>query len=122
MIIGKFKNADGGRMTGHLDTISGTIGLTFTPNSKGADYTVTTSTGCEAGAAWKKTSKDDKAYVSVKLDGPFLPAPLTPRCSPSRTARTASCGTAPVHRFRTLVPARPGPRRSLHRRREIRRR
>jgi len=30
----------------------------------------------EVGAAWKKTSKAGKAYLSVKLDSPFLPEPV----------------------------------------------
>ena len=30
----------------------------------------------EIGAAWKKTSKKGKAYLSVKLDGPTLTVPI----------------------------------------------
>ena len=30
----------------------------------------------ELGAAWRKTSKKGKAYLSVKLDGPTLAAPI----------------------------------------------
>ena len=77
MIIGKFQNAENGRIVGELDALlAGTRMLSFEPNSKGADYTVLTGTGCEVGAAWKKTSKDGKAYISVRLESPFLPAPL----------------------------------------------
>ena len=78
MIIGKFQNAQDGRITGTIDTVSGKVELTFTPNEKGADYTITTETGCEAGAAWKKTSRSDKAYISVRLDSPFLRMHLQP--------------------------------------------
>jgi uncharacterized protein (DUF736 family) len=35
-----------------------------------------TDNGCEAGAAWKKTSKDGSHYLLVKLDSPFLLAPI----------------------------------------------
>ncbi len=28
--------------------------------------------GCELGAAWEKTSKDDKPYLSVSFSGPFV--------------------------------------------------
>ena len=43
---------------------------------KGADYQVTLD-GIEVGAAWKKTGRESgKAYLSVKLDSPFLPAPV----------------------------------------------
>lgn len=30
----------------------------------------------EVGAAWQKTSKENKPYLSVKLDGPMLVAPI----------------------------------------------
>jgi uncharacterized protein (DUF736 family) len=76
MIIGKFTSKDDGQLEGFLDTISGDVGLKFTPNTKGANYTVTTDNGCEAGAAWKRTTNDGKDYVSVRLDSPFLPAPI----------------------------------------------
>ena len=33
--------------------------------------------GVEVGAAWKRTGKESgKAYLSVKLDSPFLPVPV----------------------------------------------
>ena len=78
MIIGKFQNTENGRIAGELDTLLvGRVKLTFEPNARGADYTVMTETGCEAGAAWKKTSKDGgTAYLSVRFDSPFLPASL----------------------------------------------
>lgn len=30
----------------------------------------------EIGAAWKKTSREGKPYLSVRIDGPTLPAPI----------------------------------------------
>src|SRR5216683_6829515 len=77
MIIGKLENQANGRITGKLDALLvGCIPLTFEPNSKGADYTVQTETGCEVGAAWKKTSKDgSKTFISVRLDSPVLTKP-----------------------------------------------
>lgn len=30
----------------------------------------------EIGAAWKKTSREDRAYLAVKLDDPSFPAPI----------------------------------------------
>jgi uncharacterized protein (DUF736 family) len=88
MIIGKFQNAENGRITGELDALlAGRMKLTFEPNTKGADYTVMTETGCEAGAAWKKTSKDSKKeFVSVKLDSPLLPTPLNAALFPAKEA------------------------------------
>jgi hypothetical protein len=36
-----------------------------------------TETGCEVGAAWNKTArKTGKAYISARLDSPFLSKPL----------------------------------------------
>ena len=75
MIIGQFTPAKGG-YTGSLVTLTHHGKLTFTPNPKGADFTVTLD-GFEVGAGWKKTSREKgTAYVSVKLDSPFLPAPV----------------------------------------------
>jgi len=86
MIIGKFQNAENGRITGELDALLvGRVKLTFEPNTKGADYTVQTETGCEVGAAWKKTSKEgDKPYISVRLDSPFLPKPINAALFPAK--------------------------------------
>jgi uncharacterized protein (DUF736 family) len=33
-------------------------------------------TETEVGAAWKKTSREDRDYLSLKLDDPSLPAPI----------------------------------------------
>ena len=70
MIIGKFENSENGRITGELDALlADTKPLLFVPNSNGPDYIVLTETACEAGAAWKKTSKDGKKeFVSVRLE------------------------------------------------------
>ena len=75
MIIGNFnKQAKG--YVGDLITLTHRGKLIFTPASKGADYQVTLD-GIEVGAAWKKTGKESgKAYLSVKLDSPFLPTPV----------------------------------------------
>jgi uncharacterized protein (DUF736 family) len=76
MIIGKFESAEDGAFEGFIQTICAGMDLKLIPNTKGADYTVTTDFDCEAGAAWKRTSNDGKEYVSVRLDSPFLPAPI----------------------------------------------
>jgi uncharacterized protein (DUF736 family) len=77
MIIGKFSKGEGGKLTGFIDTIHGDIGLTFVPQTKGAAFQIVTDQGCEAGAAWNKTSSGGKAFVSVKLDSPMLPTPIS---------------------------------------------
>jgi uncharacterized protein (DUF736 family) len=79
MIIGKFQTNSDGKIVGDLQALGlGTVNLTFTPNEKGADYTVTFSElGIEAGAAWKKTSREGgKEFLSVKLDSPALAKPI----------------------------------------------
>ena len=75
MIIGTFTQTDQG-FSGKLVTLTLSQDVTFEPASKGADYRVTIG-GAEVGAAWKRTGKESgKAYLSVKLDSPFLPAPV----------------------------------------------
>jgi uncharacterized protein (DUF736 family) len=73
MIIGTFTKKNEG-YTGKLVTLTHKETLTFEPAPKGADFKVTIG-GVEVGAAWKRTGKESgKAYLSVKLDSPFLPA------------------------------------------------
>ena len=75
MIIGNFKTQGEG-YAGTLTTLTHRGELVFEPKTKGADYQVTLD-GTEVGAAWKKTGRESgKAYLSVKLDSPFLPAPV----------------------------------------------
>jgi uncharacterized protein (DUF736 family) len=87
MIIGKFQTKDDGRIVGELQALLfGRVNLTFQAKEKGADYTVTfTETGTEAGAAWKKTSKEGgKPYISVKFDSPVLSKPFNAAMFPGR--------------------------------------
>jgi uncharacterized protein (DUF736 family) len=88
MIIGKFNQAKNDYI-GNLVTLTHRGKLVFTPAPRGADYLVTLD-GTEVGAAWKKTARESgKAYLSVKLDSPFLPAPVN--CAlMARTNETAS--------------------------------
>jgi uncharacterized protein (DUF736 family) len=75
MIIGTFKTQAKG-FSGNLVTLTQRGKLVFTPAAKGIDYQITLD-GNEVGAAWKKTARDSgKAYLSVKLECPFLPAPV----------------------------------------------
>ena len=87
MIIGKFQTKEDGRIGGELQALLfGRVNLTFQPNDKGADYTVIfTETGTEAGAAWKKTSKEGgKPFNSVRLDSPVLSTPFNAAMFPGR--------------------------------------
>lgn len=75
MIIGSFKTQKDG-FTGELITLTHRAKLVFEARSKGADYAITLN-HIEVGAAWKRTSKEKGTeYLSVKLDSPFLPAPV----------------------------------------------
>ncbi len=76
MIIGTFTPSKEGYI-GKLVTLTTKQSVKFEPSGRsGVDYLVTAD-GVEVGAAWKKTGRESgKAYLSVKLDSPFLPAPL----------------------------------------------
>ena len=81
MIIGKFTTAEDGYI-GLIATLGIREEARFAPAKAGAsgapDYVVLSDDGfVELGAAWKRHSaKTGKAYLSVKLDSAFLPAPI----------------------------------------------
>ena len=75
MIIGHFTAGEDGSYTGEIVTLGTRQAVTFKPAERGADYLVTIA-GYEVGAAWKRTSRESKPYLSVKLDTPFLPAAI----------------------------------------------
>jgi uncharacterized protein (DUF736 family) len=78
MIIGNFKHA-GDTYAGTIRTLTFKIDAVFNPigkkGEKSPDYRITTG-DTEIGAAWKETSEGGKAYLSVQLDSPSLPAPI----------------------------------------------
>ncbi len=75
MIIGTFTKKNQS-YTGKLVTLTHCQAVTFQPAEKGVDYRVLIG-DVEVGAAWKRTAKKTgEAYLSVKLDSPFLPAPV----------------------------------------------
>lgn len=89
MMIGKF-TAEGEGYQGWIEALALRVeGVRITPmlakQGAGPDYVVSAYTDgeepsdidiYELGAAWKKTSKKGKPYLSVKLDGPTLAAPI----------------------------------------------
>jgi uncharacterized protein (DUF736 family) len=96
MMIGKFK-PEGDGYTGQLDALGLTVScMTFCPvkdkQGGGPDFIIygygdhpedpfdpEANTGVntyEVGAAWKKTSRRGRPYLSVKLDGPTLAAAI----------------------------------------------
>ena len=83
MKIGTFTH-EGDGYTGSIATAGLNIAeVSFSPmpikQGSGPDFVVLGATGgeqFELGAAWAKTSKKDKPYLSVKLDSPALNAPI----------------------------------------------
>jgi len=77
MNIGQFKRDGNGIISGSIASPFGILkGVAFEAiqqKGNGPDFIVTTDAG-ELGAAWKKTSKNGNAYLSVSLRSPFLPA------------------------------------------------
>jgi uncharacterized protein (DUF736 family) len=77
--IGTFTRSDNGSFTGTIRTLSLNVKATLRPSDKDTDkapdYRVVAGT-IECGAAWKKTSRDDREYLSIKLDDPSFPAPI----------------------------------------------
>jgi len=77
--IGTFtKSGDG--FTGTVKTLTlnvkAKITAVETDSDKAPDYRIATDKGIEFGAAWKKTSREGRDYLSVKLDDPSFPAPI----------------------------------------------
>jgi len=77
--IGTF-TAQGEGYTGSIKTLtlnvrSATLRLNEKSDDKAPDYRIFAGQ-TEFGAAWKKTSRENREYLSVKLDDPSFPAPI----------------------------------------------
>ena len=77
--IGTF-TAQGDGYTGSIKTLTLNVrNATLRPNEKSddkaPDYRIFAGQ-TEFGAAWKKTSRENREYLSVKLDDPSFPAPI----------------------------------------------
>ena len=79
--IGSFTRSNDGIYTGTIKTLAIDAKARLVPSDpastsdKAPDLRVIVS-GVEIGAAWRRTSKDDRAYHSVKLDDPSFTAPV----------------------------------------------
>jgi uncharacterized protein (DUF736 family) len=78
--IGTFQANDDGSYAGTIKTLTLNVkAAQFRPadkeNDKAPDYRIF-SGQTEFGAAWKKISREGRAYLSVKLDDPSFPAPI----------------------------------------------
>ncbi len=78
-IIGTFTKADNGNFNGTITTAFLKLKTVIRPieseNDKAPDYRVTVGS-FEFGAGWKKTSREQRDYLSVKLDDPTFPDPI----------------------------------------------
>jgi uncharacterized protein (DUF736 family) len=81
-LIGTFI-PQGEGFSGSLQTLTHVVALKFVGNDKESDsapdYRVLTGNGYEVGAAWRRTSRAQRPYLSVSLDDPSFPAPLYAR-------------------------------------------
>jgi uncharacterized protein (DUF736 family) len=78
--IGTFTKTDAGGYTGTIKTPTQTIKtVELRPvekdGDKSPDFRVF-GNGAEFGAGWKQTSREDREYVSLKLDDPYAPATI----------------------------------------------
>lgn len=78
--IGSFTRDESGNYTGTILTAVLNLKATIKPSpkehDKAPDYRVTANNGAEVGAGWSKSSREDRPYVSVKLDDPSFDAPI----------------------------------------------
>lgn len=77
--IGTFAQGENGTFNGTIKTLTLNVKATIRPSDKdhdkAPDYRVYAGP-VEFGAAWKKTSREDRDYLSLKLDDPSFPAPI----------------------------------------------
>ena len=77
--IGTFTQASNGSFTGTVKTLTLNAKATLRPtdkeSDKAPDYRLAVGS-VECGAGWKKTSRENRDYISIKLDDPSFPAPI----------------------------------------------
>jgi uncharacterized protein (DUF736 family) len=78
--IGTFHKQADGSYAGAIKTLTlnvkqATFRINEGENDKAPDFRVFAGQ-TEFGAAWKKTSREEREYLSVKLDDPSFPAPI----------------------------------------------
>jgi uncharacterized protein (DUF736 family) len=78
--IGTFMKSEDGSYNGSIKTLSLSVRQAqlkpVERESENAPDFRIFSGGTEFGAAWKKTSRENRDYLSVKLDDPSFPAPI----------------------------------------------
>ena len=87
--IGTFTANSKGEFTGVIKTLTLNTKATLRPvdkdGEKSPDFRISTA-DMDIGAAWKKTSREGRDYISAKLDDPSFPAPVYATLSESDTA------------------------------------
>ena len=78
--IGTFMMNDDGSYAGSIKTLNlnvkqAQLRAVEKDSENAPDYRVFAN-GTEFGAAWKRTSRENRDYLSVKLDDPSFPAPI----------------------------------------------
>ena len=78
--IGTFHKQADGSYAGAIKTLSLNVKAaqfraSETDNEKGPDFRIFAGQ-TDFGAAWKKTTRENRDYLSVKLDDPSFPAPI----------------------------------------------
>ena len=78
--IGTFSKSGDGSYAGSIKTLSLNVKAaqfraSEKDNDKAPDFRIFAGQ-TEFGAAWKKTSRENRDYLSVKLDDPSFPAPI----------------------------------------------
>ncbi|MBI1198553.1 MAG: DUF736 family protein [Phenylobacterium sp.] len=78
--IGTFTKSGDGSYAGSIRTLSlnvkqAQLRPVDRESENAPDYRIFAG-GTEFGAAWKKTSRENRDYLSVKLDDPSFPAPI----------------------------------------------
>lgn len=77
--IGTFTSGDNGTLAGTIRTLTLNVKATIRPsekdNEKAPDYRIFNA-ATEFGAAWKRTSREGRGYLSLKLDDPSFAAPI----------------------------------------------
>jgi len=99
MIIGRFEyDKDSDTFSGSVYTLHFQIGdVQFVPSKKQSDngpqYRLVSESmfgQIEHGAAWKRTDKQGKAYISVELDAPLLDKPVNAALFIAESGKTAA--------------------------------
>jgi len=78
--IGTFSKDEAGNLNGVIKTLTlnvkqATFRKVEKDNEKAPDFRIFAGQ-TEFGAAWKKTSRENRDYLSVKLDDPSFPTPI----------------------------------------------